>query len=71
VFSVKEKNFGTEDYAYELSKFLGQTLRLTMDCQIELDKLEETLQYNVQSSSEKKAHKVNLTRPAFRECWKH
>jgi len=54
VFSVKEKNFGTEDYAYELSKFLGQTLRLTMDCQIELDKLEETLQYNVQSSSEKK-----------------
>lgn len=54
VFSVKEKNWGSEDYAYEISRFLGQTLRLTMDCQIELDKLEDTLQCNVQESSEKK-----------------
>jgi len=50
VFSVKRKNWSADDYNVELSNFLGETLELTMDCQVELDALEKTLQ----ESSEKK-----------------
>ena len=39
LFSVKEKNWDTENYGYALSKFLGKTARLTMDCQNELDRM--------------------------------
>lgn len=54
VFSVKEKNWGFEEYALEISSFTGKTLRLLMDCQIELDKTLSALQYNANESSEKK-----------------
>jgi hypothetical protein len=54
MFSVREKNWCAEDYSHALSKFLGETLRLTMDCQVELDKNDLALQCNVQESSEKK-----------------
>lgn len=54
VFSVKKDNWGVADYAATLSNFLGETLELTMECMTELDKLEDTLQCNVQESSEKK-----------------
>ena len=54
VFSVKEKNWGFENYALELSIFTGKTLRLLMDYQIELDEKRLALYYNANESSEKK-----------------
>lgn len=52
--SVKQGKFNSQNYCYELSQFIGETLVLTMNCQIELDRLEGTLQHNAQESSKKK-----------------